>query len=101
MGTLHLLNRSPDNGDTLDACLRTATEGSAILLLGDGVLAALHPGKREALDRCGSRGIRVHVLQPDLEARGLGGQLPRNVIPVDHAGFVDLVASHERCVSWF
>lgn len=40
------------------------------------------------------RGIGVHVLAPDLAARGLHSDLPA----VDYAGFVELLAAHERAV---
>jgi tRNA 2-thiouridine synthesizing protein B len=44
--------------------------------------------------------IKIHVLMPDLEARGLGDRVIDGVTPVDYAGFVDLVAGNKNCQSW-
>jgi len=41
-----------------------------------------------------ARGIDVHVLAPDLAARGLHSDLAA----VDYAGLVELLAAHERAV---
>ena len=50
---------------------------------------------REAMKR-----FKVHVLQPDLEARGLADRLLDGVSGVDYGGFVDLVAQSKTCQSW-
>ena len=38
---LHLINKSPTDRNSLDSCLRLAEAGSSVLLLEDGVYAAL------------------------------------------------------------
>ncbi len=48
----------------------------------------------EALADAAARGIDVHVLAPDLAARGLHSDLAA----VDYAGLVELLAAHERAV---
>jgi tRNA 2-thiouridine synthesizing protein B len=40
------------------------------------------------------------VLQPDVDARGMAGQLVDGVAAVDYGGFVDLVAEHRNNQSW-
>ncbi|MGD8498050.1 MAG: sulfurtransferase complex subunit TusB, partial [Chromatiales bacterium] len=40
MSMLHTVNKSPFDRNTLDACLRLAKPGSAVLLIEDGVYAA-------------------------------------------------------------
>ena len=90
---LHIVNKSPLTGNTLQSCLNTATGGD-ILLIEDAVYAATTTLPAAA------GGFRVFVLQPDLDARGMGEKLVEGVTPVDYAGFVDLVASNKSCQSW-
>ena len=40
MPMLHTVNKSPFEKDSLDACIAHALEGSAVLLIEDGVYAA-------------------------------------------------------------
>ncbi|MDZ7825773.1 MAG: sulfurtransferase complex subunit TusB [Gammaproteobacteria bacterium] len=93
MTTLHLVARSPARSDALEACLRSMAEGDALLLLEDGVYGALpvHPGPADS---------PCHALEEDVGARGLAGRLRADVTLVDYAGFVELVAAHERTLSW-
>jgi tRNA 2-thiouridine synthesizing protein B len=96
---LHIINKSPLSSSTLESCLRVVAAGD-ILLTEDAVYAATtgnaFEGKlREAMGRC-----KVYVLQPDLDARGLGDRLMAGVTSVDHGGFVDLAISNNSCQSW-
>ncbi|MDO9011366.1 MAG: sulfurtransferase complex subunit TusB [Gallionella sp.] len=96
---LHIVNKSPLTSNTLDSCLSTATGGD-ILLIEDAVYAATRGNAVEAKLRAATGQFRVHVLLPDLDARGMGDRLIEGVLPVDYAGFVDLVASNKTCQSW-
>lgn len=98
---LHLINKSPFERNSLDSCLRLAQSGSCVLLLEDGVYAAVataeHAGK--ITDRMND--IQFYILGPDVSARGLGDTpLIEGVELVDYEGFVDLVTEHEVCQSW-
>ena len=44
--------------------------------------------------------FRVHVLMPDLEARGLADRMIEGVTPVDYSGFVGLTVASKNCQSW-
>nr|AFI78498.1 intracellular sulfur oxidation protein DsrH [uncultured bacterium ws156A7] len=99
---LHTVNKSPFEKNSLDTCLRLALPGSAILLLEDGVYAAMQGTEvadrvSDATSRC-----RLYVLGPDLEGRGLDANA---VVPgitiVDYSGFVDLIVEHDKIQSWF
>ena len=98
---LHLINKSPFERTALDSCLRLAPAGSSILLLEDGVYAAVgnasHAGKiTERMDD-----FTFYALGPDIAARGLGdAPLIEGLTIVDYEGFVDLVAEHEVTQSW-
>jgi tRNA 2-thiouridine synthesizing protein B len=96
---LHIVNKSPTERNTLASCLGIAVEG-ALLLIEDGVYAATRGSSSEASLRDAMARLQVYVLQPDLEARGLGSALMEGVRTVDYGGFVDLVAEHPNCQSW-
>ena len=44
--------------------------------------------------------LKVYVLQPDLEARGMAGRVVEGVTAVDYAGFVKLVVDHPNNQTW-
>ena len=96
---LHIINKSPLANNALDSCLRVAQSGE-ILLIEDAVYAATSGNAfegriREALGR-----FKIHVLQPDLEARGLADRIIEGVSSVDYGGFVDLTTTNKTCQSW-
>ena len=85
---LHTVNKSPFERNTLRSCLRLAKPGSAILLIEDGVYAALAGTAvaGEIADRLGD--LSFYVLGPDIAARGLGeSPLIDGVQLVDYEGF--------------
>ncbi len=96
---LHIINKSPLTGCSLDSCLNTATGGD-ILLIEDAVYAATRGNAAESRLKAAMGKFKVHVLMPDLEARGLGDRLIDGVSPVDYGGFVDLAGSNKTCQSW-
>ena len=101
MAMLHTVNKSPFERNTLESCLGLAKKGSSVLLIEDGVFAALdrtaHSGRLKAV----SGDLKFYVLGPDLRARGLDEtNIMENVEVVDYAGFVDLVAAHDNVQAW-
>jgi len=96
---LHIINKSPLERGVLDSCLRTVS-GGAILLIEDGVYAATRGNAAAAKVADALSRFKVYVLQPDLDARGMGDRLIDGVQGVDYGGFVDLVAEHPNCQSW-
>ena len=96
---LHIINKSALSNGSFETCLRTADSGS-ILLIEDAVYAATKGSALEAKVREVMGRLKVHVLMPDLEARGLADRIIDGVSPVDYGGFVDLVAGNNNCQSW-
>lgn len=98
---LHLINKSPFERNALDSCLRLATAGSSVLLIEDGVYAAMrHAASAEAVIRAMNK-LKFYVLGPDVAARGLNDiSLIDGIDVVDYAGFVDLVVEHDVAQSW-
>lgn len=98
---LHTVNKSPFEKNSLEACLRLATAGDAVLLFEDGVYGAVKGTRLEATVSGALANNKIYVLVYDLEARGMKAD---NVIDgietVDYAGFVDLVADNKSVQSW-
>lgn len=98
---LHLVNKSPTDRNAFDTCFRMATPGDSILLIEDGVYAAL--ANAAFANKITSRleDFSFYVLGPDVAARGLVDKpLIDEINVVDYAGFVDLVAENEVTQSW-
>jgi tRNA 2-thiouridine synthesizing protein B len=96
---LHIINKSPLTNGALDSCLRVVESGS-ILLIEDAVYAATRGSAIEGKMRDAMGSFKIHVLLPDLEARGLADRLMDGVSGVDYGGFVELVAQNKNCQSW-
>ncbi len=97
---LHIVNKSPAQTNALQSCLRVAQAGHSVLLIEDAVYAATPAGATacglaEVLGR-----LKVYVLMPDLEARGMAERRIDGIEAVDYSGFVDLVAGHSTSQSW-
>ena len=97
---LHIVNKSPLERNALDACLRIAQGGGTVLLIEDAVYAATRGNAAEARVKEAQSRLKICVLQPDLEARGMADRLIEGVTAVDYGGFVDLAAEHKNCQSW-
>ena len=96
---LHIINKSPLSNGALESCLRVAESG-VILLIEDAVYGATKGGAFESRIREAIGKFKIHVLLPDLEARGLADRIIEGVESVDYGGFVELVASNKNCQSW-
>lgn len=96
---LHIVNKSPYERPALDSVLNTM-EGGAILLIEDGVYAAVKGGAAEAKIKEAMQRFKVYALSADLEARGMADRVVEGVTVVDYGGFVDLVVEHKPCQSW-
>jgi tRNA 2-thiouridine synthesizing protein B len=96
---LHIINKSPLGNGSLDSCLNVTSSGE-ILLIEDGVYAATKGSATEARISEALGRLKIHVLLPDLEARGLADRLIDGISKVDYGGFVDLVAANKNCQSW-
>jgi tRNA 2-thiouridine synthesizing protein B len=96
---LHIINKSPLERNSLDACLRIAEPGT-ILLIEDAVYAATRGTATEARVREALARFKVCALLPDLEARAVADRVIDGVTTVDYGGFVDLVAENRSCQSW-
>ena len=97
---LHIINKSPLERNSLDSCLRVARPGNALLLIEDAVYAAVEGNAASDKLKMAEKTMKVYVLAPDLEARGMKDATVEGVTLVDYGGFVDLVAEHSAVQSW-
>ena len=98
---LHTVNKSPFEKTTFESCLNHARPGDAVLLIEDGIYAAMK-GTAMADRIAGMNGeLSLYALGPDLAARGIDeGALLEGISVVDYGGFVDLVAEHDVTQTW-
>ena len=97
---LHIVNKSHTERGALASCLRLAQDGSALLLIEDGIYAATQGAAAASGIAAATARLKVYALQPDVLARGMAGRLVEGVTPVSYAGFVDLVTTHRTNQSW-
>ncbi|QIK37024.1 sulfurtransferase complex subunit TusB [Caldichromatium japonicum] len=101
MGILHTVNKSPFERNSIESCLKFATEGASVLLFEDGVYAALKGTRCESQVTTALSRLKFYVLGPDLRARGFSEE---RIIPgikvVDYAGFVDLAVECDKVQAW-
>lgn len=98
---LHTVNKSPFERNSLATCLRLAKKGSAILLIEDGVIAAMQGTTQSDSVVNATETFDVFVMGPDLKARGLSeDKVIDGIKVVDYNGFVDLVEDRGSVNAW-
>ena len=97
---LHTVNKSPFGNGSLETCLKMATSGSTVLLIEDGVYAALKGSAASAAVQKAMETVTVAALAPDLAARGIADKVMDGIKLVDYSGFVDLVSENDKVNSW-
>ena len=98
---LHTVNKSPTEKNSLLSCLRLASDGSDILLIEDGVYAAVSGAETESIVRGALRKHRVYALEPDLRCRGLGkSEIISGIKMIDYDGFVVLAVENHTVHAW-
>jgi tRNA 2-thiouridine synthesizing protein B len=101
MSILHTVNKSPFERNSLESCLKFAQNGNAVLLIEDGIYAALKGTSAEGQVKAALDNLKVYVLGPDLAARGFKEErVIEGVNVVDYAGFVDLAAENDKVQAW-
>ncbi|MFT5659185.1 MAG: tRNA 2-thiouridine synthesizing protein B [Gammaproteobacteria bacterium] len=102
MPTLHTVNKSPFERNSLDSCLSLCKPDGSILLIEDAVVGAMQNTSisNHIIDALKS-GIRVYALREDLAARGLPtSRVIDQIGIIDYAGFVTLTVENARVQSW-
>ncbi len=94
---LHTLSHSPWQCD-IESLLSMVREGDALLLIQDGVQAAVE-GSR-FVDILNNAPISVSALKDDINARGLAGQISTKINVVSYTDFVNLAVQHTGHMNW-
>ncbi|AIA72815.1 putative intracellular sulfur oxidation protein [Pectobacterium atrosepticum SCRI1043] len=94
---LHTLSCSPYHAD-LDTLLRSLEQGDALVLLQDGVIAALVGG--DIIHRLLDSAVLLYALRPDTEARGMTEQISNSVVLIGYNEFVQLTVEHPQQLAW-
>ena len=97
---LHTVNKSPFDNGTLQTCLKFARQGSAVLLMEDGVYAAARDTAVSRQKQAALKSVPIYALKPDVEARGLQTRVMDGIRLVGYEGFVELVVEHSAVQSW-
>lgn len=98
---LHTVNKSPFETSTFDSCLNHVRSGDAVLLIEDGVYAAMQGTAVAGRIAARNGDLSLYALGPDLDARGIKDTaLIEGIAVVDYGGFVDLVAEHNVTQAW-
>ena len=100
MSTLFTLSQAWHDSVWLFEQLAFASEGDAILLIQDAVLAShseLSLGS--FLAKCEAMNVSVFALQEDCQMRGVKNKYAQLNL-VGYTGFVDLVCQHDKQVAW-
>ena len=101
MPVLHIVNKSPYDRNSLDACLRLAKADSSILLIEDGIYAVQKNSAAAEKMQQALNNHRVYALEPDLKARGISADnMLDGISLVDYDGFVQLTTEHDKLQSW-
>ncbi len=97
---LHTVNKSPFEYKALETCLKFARQGSAVLLIEDGVYAAAKGTTVSKQVQEALKTLSIYALKPDIDARGMQDRTIDGIRLVDYGGFVDLVVEHSAVQSW-
>ncbi|MHB8471911.1 MAG: sulfurtransferase complex subunit TusB [Gammaproteobacteria bacterium] len=100
MTMLHIVNKSPFERNSFATCLKHAKAGSTILLIEDGVYAAIKGTAVTEQLKKAMANHAVYALWPDIEARGMQERSIEGIKLIDYSGFVDLTAEHSNVQSW-
>lgn len=94
--TLFLMSRSPGTAQGFGTTVRLAKKGDAIAFIHDGVYFSQGAGRfTESLGAATKRGVGIHYLKPDLDARGIAAEDG----VVDYDGLLDLIEKHGNVFS--
>ncbi|PLW82163.1 sulfurtransferase complex subunit TusB [Kineobactrum sediminis] len=94
---LHTLNKAPGHNAFSD-CIERLAADDALVLLGDGVYAAL--ATTAAASRLAASGATIYVLRTDALAAGVATRLMSEATVIDDAGFVALTEHWPQQMAW-
>ena len=101
MSTLHTVNKSSYDRNTLETCVSLTTKGSEVILIEDGVYSAVKGGNKAGGIESAAGDVNFYVLGPDIKARGIDeSRLIDGIKVIDYSGFVELTVKNDKVSSW-
>ena len=101
MAILHTVNKSPFDRNSLEACIRLAAKGGAVLMYEDGVYGAMKGTSKSDMVTNAMKDLTFYVLGPDLKARGINeAKLIDGIKVVGYSDFVNLTVENDKVQSW-
>lgn len=97
---LHTVNQSPTNGSAWQSALRSLLPGAHLLLLEDGVYAAV-AGTAAADQLAALNNVHCYVLAADAAARGVTHKLTAAIELISYQDFVSLSIECHAVQSWY
>lgn len=80
--------------------MRFTQSGDVILLIEDGVIAAIRNTEPALLLETKLNHLSVYALKPDVKARGLLEQVSSTIQLIDYSEFVELTVLHTPIQTW-
>jgi len=101
MSTLHTVNKSPFQNQSLISCLGHAKAGDSVLMIEDGVYGAMSDTAMAEVVAGMGANVKLFVLGADVAARGIdAGRVAEGVTSVGYDEFVGMAASCDRVQNW-
>jgi tRNA 2-thiouridine synthesizing protein B len=94
---LHTINK---NNEALHRCLSLLSDEDAVLLIEDGVYAALSCRENQKLWDTLVPQVKKYAMADDLAVRGVSDGMLPFFERVDWSGFVSLSLEYDKVVSW-
>ncbi len=98
--TLHTWNKAYSPAAPIATCLALLRAGDTLLLLEDGVHAAMDAEFLRRFEPCRQAGVQLYVVSADLAARGISARISATANVIGYKEFVALTLHHERVVNW-
>ena len=99
MASLHTLNKTA-SASCFRQCLQACDSDSSLLLIEDGVYAAVDATDAYR-DLCDCSATALYALADDVEARGIGSKIGARVQLIDYNRFVELCCQHQPVITWY
>jgi tRNA 2-thiouridine synthesizing protein B len=96
--TLHTLNKH--RSDLMQLCVSALAPEDSLLLLEDGVYAALGGTDSQFEMTRLPAGVKLYALVEDLVARGISQKIPDVFIRISYRDFVSLSLTCSKVVNW-
>jgi tRNA 2-thiouridine synthesizing protein B len=95
---LHIINKSPFQNCALESCLRYFGKDDTMILIEDGVYAAIPDTNKSTLIGNAMSTHKIYALAADLEARGIE-KIMGPIQKADYETFIDLIEA-QPTQSW-